>query len=145
MIKKNWKLILLACLILLQFIRIDKTNPTSVAAKDFVAVENPPVQVVSLLKNACYDCHSHQTTYPWYTNVAPISLMIRSHIRGGRQHLNFSTWGDYDAKKRAHKLEEIIEEVSAKNMPMKSYTWLHGEAKLSEADRQVLTGWIKSL
>jgi len=142
--KRNILLGLLVVLALIQLIRIDKVNPASDAAQDFMTVVKPPTAVANIFKNACYDCHSHQTTYPWYTNLAPVSWMIRSHIKGGRQHLNFSTWGTYDAKKRQHKLEEIAEEVAEKNMPMKSYTWLHSEASLSTADRQLLVDWIKT-
>jgi len=142
--KRNILLGLLVVMLLIQFIRIDKVNPASPAGQDFVTVEKPPAAVASILKNACYDCHSHQTTYPWYTNLAPVSWMIRSHIKGGRQHVNFSTWGAYDAKKRDHKLAEIAEEVGENRMPMKSYTWLHSEAKLSAADREILINWVKS-
>ena len=135
---------LLVLFILIQFIRIDKTNPESIPAKDFIAIENPPANIATILKNACYDCHSHHTAYPWYTNVAPFSLMIRSHIRGGRQHVNFSTWADYDAKKKNHNIEEMKEVIDSKYMPMKSYTWLHPEAKLSAEDRKVLVDWLGS-
>ncbi len=141
--KKKILLGLLVILVLLQFIRIDKTNPESIPAKDFIAIENPPANIATILKNACYDCHSHHTAYPWYTNVAPISLMIRSHIRGGRQQVNFSTWADYDAKKKNHKIEEMIEVIESKYMPMKSYTWLHPEAKLSGDDRKILVDWLE--
>lgn len=135
---------LLVVLVLIQFIRIDKTNPESIPAKDFIAVENPPANIAAIMKNACYDCHSHHTAYPWYTNVAPISLMIRSHIRGGRQQVNFSTWADYDTKKKNHKIQEMIESIETSYMPMKSYTWLHPEAKLSADDRKVLVDWLGS-
>jgi len=141
--KRNILLGLLVVLLLIQFIRIDKVNPTSTATQEFMTVEKPPAAVATILKNTCYDCHSHESAYPWYTNLAPVSWMIRSHIKGGRQHLNFSTWGTYDAKKRSHKLEEIAEEVAEKTMPMKSYTWLHPEAKLSATDRQMLVDWVK--
>ena len=142
--KKKILLGLLVVFVLIQFIRIDKTNPEIVAAKDFIAMENPPTNVATLFKNACYDCHSHHTAYPWYTNVAPISLMIRSHIRGGRQHVNFSTWADYDTKKKSHKIQEMIESIETNYMPMKSYTWLHPEAKLKADDRKVLVDWLGS-
>ena len=142
--KRNILLGLLVVFVLIQLIRIDKVNPSSDAGQAFMTIEKPPTAVANILKNTCYDCHSHSTTYPWYTNLAPVSWMIRSHIKGGRQHLNFSTWGAYDTKKRQHKLEEIAEEVAEKKMPMKSYTWLHSEAKISAADRQVLIDWVKT-
>ena len=142
--KRNILLGLLVVLFLIQFIRIDKVNPSSPANQDFIVVEKPPTEVANILKNACYDCHSHQTAYPWYTNIAPFAWMIRSHIKGGRQQLNFSTWSAYELKKKQHKLEEIAEEVAENKMPMKSYTWLHPEAKLSETDKATLINWVKS-
>lgn len=137
-------LALLAVLVVLQFFQIDKKNPPSDPAKDFITLENPPAEVATLLKNACYDCHSHETKFPWYTNIQPVAWWIRGHIRGARQHLNYATWGDYEADKKAHKFEEMAEETKAGHMPMKSYTWMHPEAKLTEAQRQTLVAWFEA-
>lgn len=130
-------------LVLIQFIRIDKTNPPLDEPNDFINLNKPPQQVTTLLKDACYDCHSHETKYPWYTNVAPVSWWIKGHINHGREHLNFSIWGTYEAKKRAHKMEECYEEVEEKHMPLKSYTWVHPEARLTEEQRATLVQWFK--
>ncbi len=143
--KKRTKTILLsllAVLVVIQFFQIDKTNPESDPAKDFIALENPPQEVGELLKNACYDCHSHSTEYPWYTSIQPVGWWIRGHYRGARQHLNFATWGDYEAKKKAHKFEEMVEEVKGGEMPMKSYTWMHPEAQLTDEQRQKMVAWF---
>ena len=133
----------LAFLIIIQFFKIDKTVPESPPNSDFLELEKPPQQVADLIKNACYDCHSHQTEYPSYSNFQPLGFFIKGHIKGGRQKLNFSLWGTYDSKKKAHKMEEIAEEVLAKNMPMKSYTWLHPEAKITETDRKLIADWAR--
>lgn len=141
--KRKIMLALLGVLVILQFIGIDKTAPETPENTDFIQLEKPPQQVAEILKNACYDCHSHNTKYPWYTNIQPLGMWIKGHVKGGRQHLNFSLWGNYDSKKKAHKMEEIFEEVLEKHMPMKSYTFLHDEAKLSDEDRKALTDWAK--
>lgn len=145
--KKRTKIILLALLALLviiQFFQIDKSVPPHDPAMDFITLENPPPEVAELLKTVCYDCHSYKTIHPWYTNVQPVAWWINGHIKGARQHLNYSLWGDYDAGKKAHKLEEMVEEVKEGDMPLKSYTWIHDEARLSEEQRQKLVDWFQS-
>lgn len=134
---------LLAVLVILQFFRIDKTNPPVTTDEDFLYLAAPPQEIGLLIKDACYDCHSNETEYPWYTNVAPISWWIADHIEEGREELNFSTWAQYDAKRRAHKLEEAAEEVHEGHMPLKSYLWLHGEARLSDEQRERLAAWFE--
>lgn len=134
---------LLAIFIIMQFFRIDKTNPPSDPAKDFLAISGASPEVGSLLKNACFDCHSNYTKYPWYTNIAPASWWIKGHINEGKEHLNFSEWGDYSKKKADHKLEECYEEVEERHMPLQSYTYLHPEAKLSDEQVQLLVDFFK--
>ncbi|MEM7369659.1 MAG: heme-binding domain-containing protein [Bacteroidota bacterium] len=135
---------LVAVLVIIQFFGIDKSQPTIDPSKDLIAVESPPAEVATILKSACYDCHSNETSFPWYTNIAPVSWWIKGHIDHGSEHLNFSVWGDYKVKRKNHKMEEIAEEVEEKKMPLKSYTWMHPEAKLSADDRKLLEDWAKS-
>lgn len=119
-------------LLVLQFFQIDKTNPESDPTLDFIALEKPDPALAELIEEACYDCHSHHTEYPWYTNVAPLSWWIAHHIEEGREHLNFSTWGNYDIGRKEHKLEECAHEVDEGEMPLRSFTWTHSEARLTE-------------
>ena len=142
---KRIGLLVVAFLVIAQFFRIDKTNPPSDPNQDFMNMVSPPAEMTSLLKDACYDCHSYHTKYPWYTNVAPLSWWIKGHIDHGREHLNFSIWGTYDAKKKDHKLEECYEEVEEMHMPLKSYTWVHPEAQLTEEQHDAMVNWFKSL
>ena len=95
-----------------------------------------------MLKETCYDCHSNETKYPWYSNIAPISWLVADHRNEARHHLNFSIWGDYSQKRKDHKLEECIEMVQEGEMPMDSYTWFHPEAKLTEDQKQYLLEWF---
>lgn len=134
---------LLAVLIIMQFFQIDKTNPPIDPAKDFIAATNPPTDIAEMVKNACYDCHAHTTKFPWYTSVAPLSFWIRGHIRGGRQKLNYSLWTDYSEEDKKHHFHEMAEVLEEKRMPLKSYVWLHAEAKLTEAEKLKLQEWFE--
>lgn len=132
-------------LVLIQFIRIDKTNPPIDPKLDFVATVNPPAAVGKKIVDACYDCHSHDTAYPWYTNIAPASWWIKGHINNGRKHLNFSTWTEYSKDKQDHKIEECIEMLENKWMPLGSYTWLHPEAKMTDDEHANMIAFFKEL
>lgn len=132
-------------LVIMQFFGIDKTVKPVNKETDFLATMQPPAEIAKLIKTSCYDCHSEQTEYPWYTNVAPISWWIGHHIEEGREHLSFSNWAKYDQKKAIHKLEEFYEEVEEGEMPLNSYTWMHAEASLSKEDKDKMLNWVKSL
>jgi Haem-binding domain len=136
-------LVLAVALVGAQFVPVNRKNPASDPAKDYLSLSQAPTDVASLMRAACYDCHSHQTKYPWYSYIAPVSFWIANHIKEGRDHLNFATWSDYPADKAAHKLEECYEEVEQGHMPIDSYTWMHKEAKLSDAQRAKLVEWFK--
>lgn len=132
-------------LILIQFFPIDKINPPIDATQDFIQTTSPPTEVANLLKTACYDCHSHTTKYPWYTNIQPLAWWIKGHVDNGTKHLNYSTWTTYSAKKKAHKIEEMVEVVEGKEMPMLSYMVAHNDAWISAEQRKVLVDWFKTL
>lgn len=143
--KKKIILTLLSILIVIQFIRIDKTTKPVDANTDLIALTKPDAEIVSILKVSCYDCHSNQPTYHWYTNIAPVSWWIKHHINEGSHHLNFSEWGNYSQKRKDHKLDECIEMVEEDEMPMSSYTLMHKAAKLSPAQKALLLNWFKGL
>ncbi|WP_367390960.1 heme-binding domain-containing protein [Lewinella sp. LCG006] len=142
---KTILLVLVGLLLAAQLIPIDRSVPAVDSSADFLTAVNAPPAIATLVQNACYDCHSYQSEYPWYAKVAPVSFLIQSHINGGRQHLNFSEWTSYPAEKAAHKLEECFEEVQERHMPMKSFTWLHPEAKLSDEQVSGLAQWFQQL
>lgn len=134
---------ILLFLVIAQFFPIDKNNPDSEPALDYLAIQKPPQDIAIMIKAACYDCHSNHTKYPWYTNVAPFSWWIKDHIDHGRKHLNFSEWGSYSAKKAKHKLEECVEFVEETKMPLMSYWVVHPEAKMTEEQRASMVQWFK--
>ena len=144
--KKSIKItigVLAGIFILMQFFRIDKTNPPVDSAITFQQIEQPPTTVSKILKTSCYDCHSHQTEYPWYSNIAPVSWILQNHVVEGREHLNFSTWGNYPASERSELLEEAIEEIEEGEMPMNNYLWLHADAKLTASKKSELINRLK--
>lgn len=134
---------LVIALIIAQFFRIDKTNPKTNRDMDFIAFSNPPEHVKNIIETTCYDCHSNAVKYPWYANIAPVSWIIKDHINEGREHLNFSIWNNYSQKKKAHKIEACYEELEEGEMPLKSYTIMHKNARLSDVDRNTLIKWFK--
>ncbi|MGV2480164.1 UNVERIFIED_CONTAM: heme-binding domain-containing protein, partial [Salmonella enterica subsp. enterica serovar Weltevreden] len=112
---------------------------------DFISLSSANPEVAGLLRTACYDCHSAQPAFPWYTNIAPVSWWIRHHIDEGQHELNFSDWGSYSEKRKNHKLEECIELVEEGEMPMASYTWMHKEAKLTDAQKLQLVEFFRAV
>lgn len=124
-------------LVVMQVVRPSRENPA--VTGDIVA----PPEVKSVLKKACYDCHSNESVWPWYSNVAPVSWLVVRDVNEGRKHLNFSVWETYEPGRKTHKLEEIEGEVSEGEMPMAIYVPLHPEAKLSDAEKKLLVDWAK--
>jgi len=137
--------ILLAIFILIQFIRIDKTNPKVDQAQDFISIYKPSESITKTLKSSCYDCHSNESKYPWYSNIAPVSWMVKHHIDEGREELNFSEWGIFSTKRKAKKIEEIIEEIEVGEMPMKPYVIMHNDAKISDTNRKKFLAFFKEI
>lgn len=140
---KRVLVVLLVVFVIMQFFRIDKSHPKLVKRNDFIHMTKPPKGIEALLQNACYDCHSYKTEYPWYSNVAPVSWWVGHHIEEGREHLNFSEWRKYSKKARNHKLHECEEELEEGKMPLDSYTWTHGDAKLSKEQKEKLAEWFE--
>lgn len=119
----------------IQFIPVDRSNPPVEAD-----VQAPPV-VKEILHRACFDCHSHETAWPWYSRVAPVSWFVAHHVNEGRSDLNFSRWPAYDLDAQDHILREVHEVIKAGEMPLDSYVMGHPEARLSPQDRAQLLDW----
>jgi hypothetical protein len=136
-------LFLLVLFLGLQVIRPEMTNPAS-DPKLFIgsaAAAAPDSRVMATLERSCFDCHSNQSRWPWYTRIAPLSWTVAHDVEEGREHLNFSTWGSYSAEEKQDLLEELCEEVEKGHMPPGNYLLVHGEADLSEADKEILCRW----
>jgi hypothetical protein len=128
-------LTLLGALALAQVVPVDRSRPP-------VESEVPaPPEVRAILKRSCYDCHSHETVWPWYGYVAPVSWLLAYDVREAREELNLSAWERYSPKKQTKKREEMWEEVEHGHMPLWYYLPLHPEARLSAEDRARLRAW----
>lgn len=135
---------IIVLLLVSQFIQPAK-NQGEYNSKPFLAETQPSDQVKTILFNACYDCHSNNTQYPWYFTVTPINFRIKAHIDEGKEHLNFSEWSNYNKNQKAHALEEVIEVLEKKEMPLKTYVWLHNEGKLTEENAKTVIDWAKKV
>jgi hypothetical protein len=142
---KKIGIVLLMVFVLMQFFRIDKTNPAIKPETDFIYNTHPSPGIANILKTSCYDCHSSETVYPWYSNVAPVSWWLKNHIIEARHKLNFSEWTTLSSKKADRKLKECVENVQEEEMPLFSYTLIHRDAVLSEDQRHALIVFFESL
>lgn len=137
--------LILIAFVLIQFVPVHIGNPTTSPSKDFLHIYQPPSEIKDIMRNACYDCHSNATQFPWYSHVAPVSWWLESHIDEARSHIDFSKWGDYPEKKANLKLEGMAIDVKAGQMPLTSYTWMHSKARLTDAQRTQLVDYFRSL
>ncbi|MBL7792250.1 MAG: heme-binding domain-containing protein [Saprospiraceae bacterium] len=138
-------LVLVGLIVIAQFFRIDKTAPAVNTSQDFLTLAAAPADVAALVRDACYDCHSYESKYPWYSNVAPVSWWVKNHINEGRENLNFSIYDTYSPEDKGEILEECAEVIQEGEMPLKSYTWMHPEARITDAQRQQLISWLETM
>lgn len=127
----------------LQLTNPARTNPPVAPGRDLLATNAPPAEIATLLRAACYDCHSDETRWPWYSRIAPVSWMVVDHVNEGRQHLNFSAWRQDDPARAARKWNRIGDEVESGDMPLSSYTWIHSPARLRPEQRDRLVRWAR--
>ena len=141
--KLTWAVAALAVVFaLLQLANPARTNPPVVPGRDVWASNAPPpMEVATLLRSACYDCHSYETKWPWYSHVAPMSWLVANDVRNGRARVNFSDWPHGHADWAARRWENVSEELDYKEMPPAKYTLMHPEARLTDAQRQELIQW----
>lgn len=133
---KNTLIIIFAMFALMQLIQVEKVNPNI----DKILEIQAPAEVQTILENACYDCHSNKTVWPWYADIAPASWIIQDHVVQGRKTLNFSTWNEYTDEVKKDKLKKIYRTVYAA-MPLASYIQLHDEANLTKEQRELIRSW----
>ena len=132
-------LVLLAVFTAIQFVPVSRSNPP--VTGDIPA----PPEIKTLLKNACYDCHSHESVWPSYSRVAPISWLIANDVKEGRGKMNVSKWSDYRPTKQGMLLDDAAEQIQQGEMPPFQYRLMHPAERLTEAQKQVLTHWMKSV
>ena len=139
--KRSYLLIgLIALFVFIQLIPVDRENPSSNPESELKA----PQEVMTLLKNSCYDCHSNQTNWPIYSYIAPVSWLVARDVKKGRHDLNFSEWGKLSSEKKYKVRKEMVEETSEGNMPLPIYLLMHSEAELSDEQKMKLNEWADS-
>jgi hypothetical protein len=143
LVKKNLKWALAAMAVvfaLLQLANPAHTNPP--VKTDFLAALNPPPNITGMFRSACYDCHSDETRWPWYSHIMPMSWQIVQDVNVGRDNLNLSEWPADNPKKAWKRMEDMSEEIDGADMPLKKYTLIHADARLTAEQRSELTGWL---
>jgi hypothetical protein len=122
-----------------QLIQPNTVNPPVDPARSLWHDRRVDPRVANILRRACADCHSHETEWPWYSKISPVSWMVQRHVIKGRSKLNFSDWSA--APPDQDLLEEIADSIVKNHMPLASYLWIHSESGLSKSDRDVLLAW----
>ena len=141
---KTVRLLLILALVIFALIQlIPKNLPQTSADRQNDIISNGVVnaEIGGILKSSCYDCHSMETRYPWYSRIAPASWLLKSDINEGRSHLNFSEWKTYSKMEMIGKLGDIKEQVQSGDMPMPMYTLIHRKSKLNDAQKAALIQW----
>ena len=136
---------LLLVVVIMQLLQPSKNVSEGVSENDISKAYAVPVDVQNVLIKKCYDCHSNNTHYPWYIHIQPIGWWMASHIKEAKGELDFSEFKTYNEKKASHKLEEVMKAVTEGYMPLKSYVWLHQDAKVTAEEAKAINDWVKSL
>lgn len=141
-ILKTIVLILLIAFIAIQFFPTERNESDVIPKTDFMLVNNPPENISTLLKESCYDCHSNNTEYPWYNKMQPVAWFLEDHIKEGKAELNFNEWENYSERRKNSKLKSIINQIKNDEMPLSSYTLIHRDAILSDAEKKTLIDYM---
>lgn len=140
---KKILLILLILFIAIQFIQPAGNKTGQVEDANISKAVSVPANVQTILKNACYDCHSNNTTYPWYAHLQPVGWTLNSHIIKGKKELNFSEFGSYSTRRQQSKLKAIADQIKDNEMPLYSYTIMHKSARLTKEEKSIIINWTQ--
>jgi hypothetical protein len=124
----------------IQFVGPARTNPPFAASQTLHAAAKIPADVHGILSRSCWNCHSNETTWPWYSHIAPLSWSVIGHVNTGREHMNFNVW-QHSPEEGADLMDSVCTQVKRGKMPLREYTWMHWDAKLSAADVKRLCTW----
>ncbi|OJZ05656.1 heme-binding domain-containing protein [Sphingobacterium sp. 40-24] len=144
-LKKKIILGLAVILIGIQFFQPLRNQSDEVPATHIERVYAVPQNVKAILVQSCYDCHSNNTRYPWYSRIQPGAWYMAGHIKKGKEELNFSEFGEYSARRQRNKFRAMAGQVKDGEMPLSSYTLIHRNAVLSPEDKQVLMAWFGTM
>lgn len=142
---KKIALIVLVVIIAIQFIQPARNESGKALPLGISKVCNVPAPVHSVLKNACYDCHSNNIDYPWYSNIQPFGWWLASHIKRGKEELNFSEFGNYSTRRQRSKLFSVEKSIEDGTMPLPSYTLIHKESRLTKEQKGIIIDWADKI
>jgi hypothetical protein len=129
--------------IVIQFIQPARNNNVQLLATDISKTVSIPESVQTILRNTCYDCHSNNTNYPWYSNIQPVGWLLSKHITNGKQALNFSEYGSYSPRRQLSKLDEITNAIRDDIMPLPSYKMMHKNVQFGTNEKTLLINWAQ--
>lgn len=132
-------------LIVIQFFPITLNESDTVPQSDFMVENQVPATIKNRLQVSCYDCHSNNTDYPWYSKIQPAAWYLEDHIQAGKDELNFNEWAEYSDRRKNSKLRSIISQIEEDKMPLDSYTLIHKDAILSDEDKRMIIDYITAL
>jgi hypothetical protein len=112
---------------------------------NFTKIYTVPKNIENILRTSCYDCHSNNTKYPWYSNIQPARFFMERHIKEGKKNLNFNEFGNYSKRKQENKLDRIAKQIKSSEMPLSSYTLIHKNAILTPTQKVEIINWINTL
>ncbi|MDP4222019.1 MAG: heme-binding domain-containing protein [Bacteroidota bacterium] len=141
---KKTLLLVIIILVAIQFIQPSRNKSETDPKADISAVLAVPDSVRYILKNACYDCHSNNTRYPWYSYIQPVGWWLAGHIKDGKNNLNFNEFGSYSQRRQKGKLDGIVNVIRDDVMPLKSYRLIHKDARLGDGEKSLLMKWAES-
>ncbi len=134
-------LALLGIFLVAQFFRPPLTNPQSDPALSIRNYKGIPPEVLTKMEQACFDCHSNESRWPWYSHITPVNYLIASDVNNGRRHVNFSEWNSYSTGRLKSSLDNIYDQVYNNEMPLTKYRWMHKEANLTPAEVKMICDW----
>jgi len=132
-------------LIVIQFFPITLNESDTVPQSDFMKVNQVPATIKNRLQVSCYDCHSNNTNYPWYSKIQPAAWYLDDHIQEGKDELNFNEWATYSDRRKNSKLRSIISQIEEDKMPLDSYILIHRDAILSDEDKRMIIDYMTAL
>lgn len=141
----GWLAVLVVAIVLvIQVIPVERNVSTVPPGQSFEKTEKVPANVAAILKVSCYDCHSNNTRYPWYSVLQPGALFMARHIKKGKEELNFDEFNNYSKRRKKAKIKSIISQIEKEEMPLKSYLLLHPDAGLTPNKKKVLLQFFQS-
>jgi len=138
-------LIIIIILVVIQFIRPARNISTTPSPHDISTEYTVPDSIKNIMAVACNDCHTNNTRYPWYANIQPVGWWLQNHVNEGKRHLNYSEFTSLEKKKQYKKMDETAHEVKEGDMPLNSYLWIHHDAELTQAQKDMIVNWAQQL